>query len=440
GGVLVRDGKATNCGVGLLDNMAALISATCLDIKDGAVDTSHEYEVLLDKGYTNNTERYTVSDFTIHPNFDASTLANNVALIQFNKGSDVAWYNYVWRPVGDESGTQYVYVQRALTSVAMGTWGTPAVSAEPTATDSTCKDFSPLYAANRQDLVCNRAVYGPLVSGLTKCKVPAQTLYAYHEGILFQAGFFSHAAVQGGSDLCNYKVQRSYYTMMSNYLMFARNNLDRTLYYYDPANTTSPQTDPAYKMNNVDSVDSKIASVLTGDMYGTVNSGDSSDDSSTTSTASRTTTSTTSSDGNSSSGGGSNSSNSSDGLSKKMVVIIAVCASLGSMLLAVAIVLLVRCLRRRRLRDPYLETNAQKFLAMDIGGATMPVAAAVATTATAAAAAPAPASAIVADDDDDNKPPPYAHQPRPFNPPMETPPAGFHVYPPQEEKYPPEKV
>ncbi|KAJ2716992.1 hypothetical protein H4R19_000301 [Coemansia spiralis] len=434
GGMLVKDGRPTDCGVGFLDNKAALISAACLELKGRAVDRSFKYEVLVDKGYNGIAERHTVTDFTLHPSFDALTLANNVALIQFNKDSDVTWYNYVWQPNGEQADVNYAYVQRGLTDVESGEWGTAQVSSGQALDGGTCKELSPLFVANRRDLICDDAVFESIASGQTKCKVPAQTVYAVSKGILFQAGFFSHAMVQGGADLCSYKTVGTYYTMMTDYLMFAQAALDRTVYYFDPANASFPQTDADYGMEIVRGVDPSVATMLAGDMYGPINggAGDSSNGDSSNGD---------NSNGDNSSSHGSGGGDSSDGLSRKTVIIIAVCASLGSLLLGAAIFALVWWLRRRmfRARDPVLETNAQAILADDIGGATVP------------GVPHRGRIAALTDDDDDvdeNKPPSYyqaaAPAPHPFNPPAnapaDAPPAGFQFPMPPDTKYPPGKA
>ncbi|KAJ1726619.1 hypothetical protein LPJ61_005063 [Coemansia biformis] len=434
GGMLVKDGKATSCGVGFLDNMAAMISATCLDMKNGAVDKSVKYEILIDDAYNGVSERYPVTDFKLHPSFNAETLANNVAVIQFNKGSDVTWYNYSWQPTGKADSPELIYAQRVLTDVKTSTWGTVQISQGNRMSDAACTDLSPLYKANPADLICNDAVYTAPVSGLTQCKVPSQTVYAYIGGIAFQAGFFSYAMVKGGNDLCDYKQVRTYFTLMASYLAFAQAAVNRTVYYYEPTNTTSPQTNPFFEMDSVAGVAGSVAKMVSGDMYGSANDGNgNSNGSSGGDGVSQTDDGKSSGKNTSSNNSSSNSGDSSSGLATKTIIIIAVCSSLGSLLFGLSIFLVVWCLRRKvfRARDPYLETNAQNFLANDIGGASPPAASRSEDDAFIRLAT--------------SKPPPYRASeipeaaPRP-NQAAEIHPAGFHVPPPSKDMYPDEKA
>ncbi|KAJ2467738.1 hypothetical protein GGI03_001398 [Coemansia sp. RSA 2337] len=65
---------------------------------------------------------------------------------------------------------------------------------------------------------------------------------------------------------------------------------------------------------------------------------------------------------------------SNSGMSKRSIAIVAACSAVGSLLLAVGVVFLVRWWRGhlKRTRDPYKETAAQEILANDLGGASMP--------------------------------------------------------------------
>ncbi|KAJ1843674.1 hypothetical protein LPJ73_005419 [Coemansia sp. RSA 2703] len=64
------------------------------------------------------------------------------------------------------------------------------------------------------------------------------------------------------------------------------------------------------------------------------------------------------------------------GLSSKTKIIAGVCSAVGGVILLGAVFLLVRWWRKhgkvRRQRDPYKETAAQKILADDLGGASVP--------------------------------------------------------------------
>ncbi|KAJ2335933.1 hypothetical protein GGH91_005370, partial [Coemansia sp. RSA 2671] len=126
GGVLVKNGKQTSCGLGLLDNMASYVSANCLDFKNGKVDGNIIYEVYIDSGYDKTATRAMVQNITVHPKYNPSTMANNIALIEFNLGNDVTWYNY--NAIGRASWSEIIYAQRYVSDMNQMTWATPQIS------------------------------------------------------------------------------------------------------------------------------------------------------------------------------------------------------------------------------------------------------------------------------------------------------------------------
>ncbi|KAJ2813364.1 hypothetical protein H4S07_000739, partial [Coemansia furcata] len=246
GGLFIKNGKQTSCGLGILDNMASLMSADCLDFVNGKVDASSNYEAFIDAGYDGATARYTVQNVTVHPSYDPKTKANNVAVIQYNSGSKVTWYNY--NAIGPSNWDGYVYVQRYLSDIDGMAWATPKVYTQDSG-DSLCSDLSPVYNANMKDFACGRGTVSPPTSALGTCNVPYQMVYATFSGTyVYQAGFFSHVVIQDGNDLCEYSSQRTYFTLISDYLAFANSVIKRTVYYFNKINSTKPQTSPAYAM------------------------------------------------------------------------------------------------------------------------------------------------------------------------------------------------
>ncbi|KAJ2741464.1 hypothetical protein GGI20_005171 [Coemansia sp. BCRC 34301] len=369
GGLLVRNGKQTSCGLGILDNMASLISADCLDYVSGgkAVDSSIKYEAFVDAGNDGATARYRVQNVTVHPGYDPQTKANNVALIQYNKGAKVLWYNY--NAVGPSDWTGVVYTQRYLSDIEGMAWATPKVYSQDSVTDSPCAKLSPLYKANPEQFTCGSGVVAPPSASLSACKVPYQVAYASFGGqYVYQTGIFSHFVVEDGKDLCKYGEQRSYYTVISDYLAFAQKELSRTVYYFNPDNVTMPQEDAQYAMAKPSGL-AVDAVVVGGDMYAKQPV---TTPSQTSSLMSRTTPGGQSPTSKPS--GSKDEEEGDSGLSKKSITIVAACSAVGSVLIAVGAFFLVRWWRGhlKRTRDPYKETAAQEILANDLGGATIP--------------------------------------------------------------------
>ncbi|KAJ2471531.1 hypothetical protein GGI02_002208 [Coemansia sp. RSA 2322] len=250
------------------------------------------------------------------------------------------------------------------------TWDTPQVYSQGSP-DSMCEQLSPVYRANELGYTCSSGLLQP-TSSLGSCGVPYQVAYGLIGTTLFQTGIFSHVVVQGGSDLCRYTNQRSYYTLMSDYLMFASTVLNRTVYYYSSNNVTTPQNDANYSMEPPTDLLSGSVVVLGGDMYARqVEETTTSSRQQTSTSAIETVTSSDLSDEFSDDLSGSDSSGST---SNRTTVIVAVCSAVGALLLAVATYFAVRWWRAHvaRTRDPYMETAAQRMLADDLGGASLP--------------------------------------------------------------------
>ncbi|KAJ2030261.1 hypothetical protein IWW57_001274 [Coemansia sp. S610] len=373
GGLLVKNSKQTSCGLGILDNMAALVSADCLDYTSGKVNYTTKYEAFVDAGYNGATGRYKVQTITVHPSYDAKTKANNVAVIQYNSGSKVLWYNY--NAIEPDSWDEYVYVQRYLSDVDGMAWATPKVYSQSNA-DSTCSQLSPVYKANKEGFACGSGlVSAPSLLGA--CDVPYQMVYAKLSGsYVYQAGFFSHAAIEDGKNLCKYGSQRSYFTLFSDYLAFANSVTNRTVYYFSDDNSTTPQTDPKYAMAKPSSTVSDVV-LLSGDMYAKQPGVESSAATSLSrsSPLASPTSSPTPSPSPTSDPPREEEPVTESGMSKRSIAIVAACSAIGSLLLAVGGFFLVRWWRGhlQRTRDPFKETAAQEFLANDLGGASMPV-------------------------------------------------------------------
>ncbi|KAJ2890182.1 hypothetical protein GGI21_006266, partial [Coemansia aciculifera] len=320
------------------------------------------------------TSRYTIDTITVHPSYDPVTKANNVALVQYNKGSTVTWFNY--NAIKPTNWTGIIYAQRYLSDVNGMAWATPKVYTQSNTGDSTlCPQLSPLYKANEGSMACSSGVSTSPSASLSSCSVPYQVAYAFFSNTatyVYQAGFFSHAVVESGTDMCKYGQQRSYYTLISDYLEFAVATLGRTVYYYNPNNATMPQTNLGFTMTLPTSAAPAGANMLSGDFY----ANQTTTPSQTSSSSSRTISSPTSSATNTSSSDNSDSGNSDGGggMSKRTIAIVAACSAVGSVLLLTGSFFLVRWWRGhlKRTRDPYKETAAQEILANDLGGATIP--------------------------------------------------------------------
>ncbi|KAJ2715102.1 hypothetical protein H4R19_001383, partial [Coemansia spiralis] len=91
GGVLVKNGVLTSCELAVLDNKASVLAAACLDYtSSGNLDTNTKYAVYLDGSDGSKPVSYNVDTVTVHPGFKRSSLANNLAILQYNAAGTVA--------------------------------------------------------------------------------------------------------------------------------------------------------------------------------------------------------------------------------------------------------------------------------------------------------------------------------------------------------------
>ncbi|KAJ2607455.1 hypothetical protein H4S08_004817 [Coemansia sp. RSA 1365] len=361
GAVLTKDGKQLSCGVGLLDNKASLVSADCLDYKDGSVDTNVKYKIYTDSGFDGATDQLDVMKITVHPAYNKESKANNVALLEYNLSSNVTWRNYnsINRSIWDN----VIYAQRVLTDIETGSWGTAKMYVHSLDSDAICSDLSPIFKANQDEFTCNEVVAETPLSKLSSCKIPYGTLYGVTNNIVHQAGFFSHAVVKSGSDLCKYNTVRTYYTLIGDYLTWVRSVTGRTYYYFKPSEDSLMKA-PAganFKMNDVPSAATKDAAVVSGNLFSLEANEDLS------SSESNTDASTANSENN-------GNSVSASGLSTKNTIIVAVCCTVGTLLVVVGLYFLIRWYRGNlsKTRDPYSSARVQDLLTNDIGGASLP--------------------------------------------------------------------
>ncbi|KAJ2115683.1 hypothetical protein IW146_002107 [Coemansia sp. RSA 922] len=381
GGILVKGGKQTSCGLGLLDNMASFVSANCLDYKDGKVDHDTIYEVYIDTGYDTIASRAMVQNITVHPKYNPSTMANNVALIEFNLGSGVSWYNY--NAIGRKSWTEIVYAQRYIADMNNMAWAAPQISSQATS-DAKCNSLSPLFDSNKNGTSCNGVLATSPSPDMSNCNVPYQIAYAVIGKGLFPAGIYSYSVVEGGGDLCgNSSKIRNYYTLLDDYLKFANVALNRTVNFYRTENTTVPQPDPSYAMAEPSAAQPSGVALIAGNYYsrqtGTnfatqVPTPTPQPSSSFQSSQESSSSETQKSSSSSSPDTGLPSEGSIDGLTKNEVIIVAVSCSVGSLLIALILFFVIKQwkARQRRRHDPFKEASAQLILAEGLGGAYVP--------------------------------------------------------------------
>ncbi|KAI9501417.1 hypothetical protein BX070DRAFT_47396 [Coemansia spiralis] len=222
GGFLVKNGQETSCEIALIDNKAAFVAASCVSDANGNTDTSNSYQVYYNSG---NSSPVSVSlppsDISIHAYYNPSTFENNIAIIQFNSDKKVRWSNSIG--VGTSGLSDAMLVRRYMSSLNSPEWTDPLTVTNSNA-GSSCSTQSGLYAANTGDFVCSYQITEPLLNSM--CGIPYGSVYSALNGIVAVSGLYSFSVISGSS-FCSSSSTINYYTLLSNYIAFAKNVIGR---------------------------------------------------------------------------------------------------------------------------------------------------------------------------------------------------------------------
>ncbi|KAJ2213828.1 hypothetical protein EV179_003527 [Coemansia sp. RSA 487] len=265
-GVLVKNGVQTSCELALIDNKAAFVAANCVTDVNGKLDTINGYSVYYDdsnvQGNKAASASITSSSITVHPGYSTDTLANNIAILQFNPGQGVSWKNAI--AVNSNAWSDTVLARRRLANVKGSQWATPLTESLSASADQ-CSSSSGLYAANTKDFVCSSQESVPLMS--SQCNIPYGSVYGVQGTNAAIAGLYSFSVVNGGQ-FCSSSTVTSYYLLLADYISFAQDAIGRDV---------TLSFDQGYTLNNIITYSMNQGSfsspsgtlVLTGNVFAT---------------------------------------------------------------------------------------------------------------------------------------------------------------------------
>ncbi|KAJ2158397.1 hypothetical protein GGF46_003802 [Coemansia sp. RSA 552] len=274
GGLLLKNGLQTTCEVALLNVSAGFVAANCLNYTDDRVlDSKVKYGVVIDSGddgLPTVRSSMELSDIHVHPDYDPDTLANNIAVVQFNKDDDTALHYKSFIYLDVEGRDQQTYVRRTLQRPD-GEWRAAGIQNQIDNSPG-CAGSSSLYDSNLDFLACTSAKTDSIYS--RGCYVPYGTLYVetgvdHKDGVLM--GLYSHSIVYGDS-LCDDSNWISYYTVLANYVGFAGSVMKDSIPVYTD-NTSGLSSDTGLlSMRSADTTTSNGRQmVIGGDVYPALN-------------------------------------------------------------------------------------------------------------------------------------------------------------------------
>ncbi|KAJ1724600.1 hypothetical protein LPJ53_001136 [Coemansia erecta] len=263
GAVLISGGLQTSCEVALLDGQTGFVAASCIQLlSNGKVDSTQVYRVGFDDPTTSTSTVYDISQITVHKKYDASTLANNIALVQYNPNGSNTWKMFVGGHRTEWNST--FYVSRAMASVSSVTWAPTRVA--DIAIDSGCGSASNLYTANPDWMLC--VTQAPVSYANSACKIPYTTAWSIWQPTdLAVAAIYSHTSTTSDS-LCDASnTLYHYYTLLQPYVAWARSitGTNYSIFWKDSAYVYPG--DKNFAMTSSPSASLPNIHTITGDLY-----------------------------------------------------------------------------------------------------------------------------------------------------------------------------
>ncbi|KAJ2661234.1 hypothetical protein IWW48_002530 [Coemansia sp. RSA 1200] len=303
----VISSSQTSCEVALVNSISGFVAASCLKFKsDGNADNSIDYRVAVNDPISGSSKIYSVDSVDVHPSYNPTTFANNVAFVMFNWDASVTWTAFI---ASDPAAWDNAYyTSRTLSSISKATWNTPAIiqTAGASATDDAgCSAASALYSSNKESMRCLSTSATSVANN--KCNTPFGAAWAiFQPNDIAVGALYSHSVVYGGTSLCGSSGnQFHYYTLLQPYVAWGAKMLGKSISTFTTDSSFSYSGSTSFSLANSGAGAVAGTSVISGDQYPIQKAYTGS------SSASNTNTSPSSSTGSGSSSSGSNNSGSS---------------------------------------------------------------------------------------------------------------------------------
>ncbi|KAI8319771.1 hypothetical protein GQ54DRAFT_341030 [Martensiomyces pterosporus] len=243
GGILLKHWNQTSCELAPVDNLSAFVAASCLDMSSVGKNLTGIYQVYLESQESGVDPRtFDVENITVHPSYNNLTMANNVALLQFNskqRPNNIDMFYSIEGSITNWPALEYV---RIAISADMQTRSIITSGISSLSSSADCKNSSSLYRANENAFLCSSLA--TTTASKSSCSLPFGSVRGKSKDDSAVVAIYSHSAVYGTDDLCQKGVQEySYYTLLPNYYKWAYSVINGTsikaVYSMAPANATS---------------------------------------------------------------------------------------------------------------------------------------------------------------------------------------------------------
>ncbi|KAJ2776291.1 hypothetical protein H4R18_005742 [Coemansia javaensis] len=355
--------------------MAAVAAASCMEFTGGGrVDMSVRYEAYLDAGIDGKTAKYEVEKITVNPGFNATSLTNNIAVLEYNAGSKETWQSPFYpRPMTDTG--PLMYVQSWLSNADKMTWGTESKAATWSYGDQRCKYMSNVYDIHIDHIDCtNLTMQSPLLQQ-TSCPIPLGLMYTMADGLPYLSGILGYTASAKSIAVCDEYNNRNYHTYVAEYIAYIQKVLGRDVYYGKDVFDEGLEYPADFDMIASRFTFAPNVVIKGGDLFkdATLADGASESGGNPGSSSSEPDTSGSPDSSDLQESSDSQQGDSESGSSKRAAVIAGVCGSIGgAAVVAIAVLCVFKWRRRRRPVDPVSQARIQEDIAGDFGVARTP--------------------------------------------------------------------
>ncbi|KAJ2553048.1 hypothetical protein EV175_003083 [Coemansia sp. RSA 1933] len=164
------------------------------------------------------------SNIHIHPEYDSTTFANNVAIVEFSFTSRGSWVNYI--AVYESEWSTMYYVRLRLYDPGTQNWYTPYINGYPEVS-SECQAESPLFAQNTGTMECTQVQTSNIWNN--SCPMPYGSVYGVVSEGMAIGGLYSHSFMYN-ADFCSGSLRGlHYYVLLGNYVTWGESVIGRNI-------------------------------------------------------------------------------------------------------------------------------------------------------------------------------------------------------------------